>query len=79
MIEDKLNAEVISVFPNKVKIKVDKLEDFKIADESLKVGSYLKIYGNDNAILMAIIENFSIDVSEKEGTATRTHIIEAAL
>ncbi|MFT6443160.1 MAG: hypothetical protein ACJASM_002719, partial [Salibacteraceae bacterium] len=78
MTEDKLNAEVIAVFPNKVKIKVDKLEDFKIADESLRVGSFLKIYGNDNAILMAIIENFSIDVSEKDGEPIRTHIIEAS-
>lgn len=76
--DDKLNAEVIAVFPNKVKIKVDKLEDFRIANESLRVGSYLKIYGNDNAILMAIIENFSIDVSEKNGDAVRTHIIEAS-
>ncbi|WP_234110547.1 MULTISPECIES: ATP-binding protein [Chryseobacterium] len=75
---DKINAEVIAVFPNKVKIKVDKLEDFKIAGESLKVGSYLKVYGNDNAVLMAIIENFSIDVSEKDGVATRTHLIEAS-
>lgn len=78
MTEDKLNAEVIAVFPNKVKIKVDKLEDFRIANESLRVGSYLKIYGNDNAILMAIIENFSIDVSEKNNEAVRTHIIEAS-
>jgi DNA helicase HerA-like ATPase len=78
MVEDKLNAEVIAVFPNKVKIKVDKLEDFRIANESLRVGSYLKIYGNDNAILMAIIENFSIDVSEKNNEAVRTHIIEAS-
>ena len=78
MVDDKLNAEVIAVFPNKVKIKVDKLEDFRIANESLRVGSYLKIYGNDNAILMAIIENFSIDVSEKNNEAVRTHIIEAS-
>lgn len=75
---EKINAEVIAVFPNKVKIKVDKLEDFRIADDSLRVGSYLKIYGNDNAILMAIIENFSIDVTEKDGVASRTHLIEAS-
>jgi hypothetical protein len=75
---ENINAEVIAVFPNKVKIKVDKLEDFRIADESLRVGSYLKIYGNDNAILMAIIENFSIDVTEKDGKASRTHLIEAS-
>lgn len=78
MIENKINAEVIAVFPNKVKIKVDKLEDFRIGNESLRVGSYLKIYGNDNAVLMAIIENFSIDVSEKNGLPIRTHIIEAS-
>jgi len=71
---EKMNAEVISVFPNKVKISVDKLEDFKIADESLKVGSYLRIADNDNAILIAIIENFSIEVSE---SGDRKYLIEA--
>lgn len=39
--QEKINAEVISVFPNKVKISVDKLEDFCLAEEKLKVGSYL--------------------------------------
>ena len=58
--ETKINAEVISVYPNRVKISVDKLEDFKIAEESLRVGSYLKISDNENAMLIAIIENFSI-------------------
>ena len=29
--EDKINAEVISVFPNKVRISVDNLEDFQVA------------------------------------------------
>lgn len=71
---EKMNAEVISVYPNKVKISVDKLEDFRIAGESLKVGSYLRIADNDNAILIAIIENFSIEVSE---TKDRKYIIEA--
>ena len=41
--QEKINAEVISVFPNKVKISVDKLEDFCLAEEKLKVGSYLEI------------------------------------
>lgn len=78
MTNEKLNAEVVAVFPNKIKIQVDKLEDFKIANESLRVGSYLKIYGNDNAILMAIIENFSIDVTDKNNEPKRTHLIEAS-
>ena len=76
--QEKINAEVISVFPNKVKISVDKLEDFCLAEEKLKVGSYLRIADNDNAVLIAIIENFSIEVgADKEGNATRKYILEA--
>ena len=71
---EKLNAEVISVYPNKVKISVDKLEDFKLADEALKVGSYLRISDNENAVLIAIIENFSIEVNDN---GERKHLIEA--
>ena len=36
---DNLNAEVISVYPNKVKISFDNLEYFQLAEERLKVGS----------------------------------------
>ena len=46
---EKLNAEVIAVLPNKVKISVDDLENFQLAEEKLKVGSYLRIADNDNA------------------------------
>lgn len=74
MIDTKINAQVIAVFPDKVKIVVDDLEDFKIAEESLKVGSYLKIEDNENAILIAIIENFQIMVNSN---GARDHIIEA--
>lgn len=74
MENSKINAEVISVFPNKVRISVDKLEDFKIAEEELKVGSYLRIADNDNAVLIAIIENFSIEVTN---TGERRYFLEA--
>lgn len=74
----KLNAEVIAVYPDKVKIVVDKLEDFRIAGESLKVGSYLRISDNDNAVLIAIIENFSIEIVDKgNNNIERKHLIEA--
>ncbi len=72
--ETKINAEVISVYPDRVKISVDKLEDFKIAEESLRVGSYLKISDNENAMLIAIIENFSIEVNDK---GEKRYLIEA--
>jgi uncharacterized protein len=74
VVDEKINAEVISVYPNKVKISVDSLEDFRIADESLKVGSYLRVADNENSILMSIIENFSIEVSDK---GERKYFIEA--
>lgn len=70
----KINAEVIAVYPDKLKIVVDNLEDFRIAGESLQVGSYLKISDNENAVLMAIIENFSIIVND---SGKRDYAIEA--
>lgn len=71
---EKINAEVIAVYPDKIKIVVDNLEDFRVAGESLQVGSYLKISDNENAVLMAIIENFSIIVNE---AGKRDYAIEA--
>ncbi len=72
--EEKINAQVIAVFPDKVRIVVDDLEDFKTAEESLRVGSYVKIADNENAVLIAIIENFQIAVS---ANGKRDYIIEA--
>ena len=72
--EETLNAEVVSVFPNKVRIKVDNLEDFRLAETSLRIGSYLEISDNENAKLLAVIENFSIEVTEK---GEKRHILEA--
>ena len=82
-IEEKNNggvsAEVIAVYPDKVKISVDDLEDFQIAEEKLRVGSYLRIADNDNAILIAIIENFMIEVPAlpSSGVVSKKYIIEA--
>ncbi|WP_200024976.1 anti-phage-associated helicase HerA [Acinetobacter sp. TGL-Y2] len=67
-------AEVISVRPNKIVVQVTNLEDFKIPNESLKVGSYIRITNNDDAILIAIIENFSIGFDNK---SERVYLIEA--
>lgn len=61
---EEINAQVIAVFPDKVRISVDKLEDFQLADEKLKVGSYLRIADTEDAILIATIENFTIAVDD---------------
>ena len=70
------SAEVIAVFPNKVKIIVDDIAKFRLAEESLKVGSYLQISDNDNVALIAIIENFSIEIRENN-ISQRHYLIEA--
>lgn len=78
MESEHINAEVISVYPNKVKISVDDLDNFQTAEDKLKVGSYLRISDNENAIMIAIIENFSIEVGTGvTGEPTRKYILEA--
>ncbi|MEE9429777.1 MAG: anti-phage-associated helicase HerA [Melioribacteraceae bacterium] len=73
--ENKVNAEVISVYPNKVKIAVD--DDFiQSASETLKIGSYIRISDDDDIALIAMIDNFLIEVPE-EGEVKRRYIIEA--
>lgn len=70
-----VKADVISVYPNKVKIAVDD-EFIKSASESLKVGSYIRIADDEDMALIAMIENFLIEVNE-EGETNRRYIIEA--
>ena len=47
MSDERIKAEVISVKPDKVKISIDNIEDFKIAEQELKVGSYLQVSDNE--------------------------------
>ncbi|MFA6312029.1 MAG: anti-phage-associated helicase HerA [Sterolibacterium sp.] len=68
-----MKAEVIAVYPDKVKISVENIAAFSDG-KSIKVGSYLRITDNESCALIAIIENFCIEVTEK---AERCHIIEA--
>lgn len=75
---EKINAEVISVLPNKVKIVVDKLEDFELPSEKLKVGSYVRISDSEDAVMLAIIENYSIEsIINEDGDPDRRYILEA--
>ncbi len=80
MMDKNMNAEVIAVYPNKVRIAVDDLSKFISTDEQvekLKVGSYLEIADDDNHKLIAIIESYSIVIDEKK-SPVRTYIIEAS-
>ena len=62
--QESVNAEVIAVYPKRVRISVDDLASFRHAEESLRVGSYLKVSDNENVAIMCIIESFSIEVRE---------------
>lgn len=68
-----IKAEVIAVFPDKVKISVSDIAAFSDG-KSIRVGSYLRITDSEDCALIAIIENFCIEVNDK---AQRRHIIEA--
>lgn len=71
-----INAEVVGVFPNKVRISVDNISDFKVVEEELKIGSYLRIIGdNESVILIAMINSFSIEATVD---GSRKHFIEAS-
>ncbi|MFL1484879.1 anti-phage-associated helicase HerA [Marinobacter sp. LN3S78] len=72
---DDINAEVISVYPDRVKVSVDDLDSFRLAEEHLKVGSYLRIADSDDVVLIAVIESFSIEVKD---SGDRKYIIEAS-
>lgn len=66
-------AEVIASFPDKVRISVEDIAGFSDGQQ-LKVGSYLRVTDSVDCALIAIIENFSIEVSDQP---KRRHIIEA--
>lgn len=73
MTEEVANAEVVAVYPNKVRVAVDDLLNFQAAGESLRVGSFLKVSDNDNVSLICIIESFSIEMKEVKGDGISDH------
>ncbi|ALX96290.1 Bipolar DNA helicase [Serratia fonticola] len=81
MTEKIANAEVVAVYPNKVRVAVDDLLNFQAAGESLRVGSFLKVSDNDNVSLICIIESFSIEMKEVKGDGSsdykRVYMIDA--
>jgi DNA helicase HerA-like ATPase len=73
------SAEVIAVYPNRIKIAVHDIGELADGDP-VEVGSYLKIYDSLQGAIMAIIESYSIELRpSKEGGDDRqkVYIIEA--
>ena len=71
--EEKI-AKVISVLPNKIKIEVSNIMEFKQNCERFTVGSYLRVSDHEDCALICIIENFSIEKDENTG---ERYILEA--
>lgn len=78
--EEKPLAEVISVYPDKVRIQVNDIQAFQGgSEEYLSVGSYLKVYDHQDCAIIAIIESFSIELREdKDGNKEKLYIVEAS-
>lgn len=72
-------AQVISVFPNKIRISVADIESFRNGEEMLTVGSYLRISDHNDCAIIAIIENFCIELmpANKDGIRDKSYAIEA--
>ena len=76
---DKPLAEVISVYPDKIRIQVNDIKKFQNSEEYLTVGSYLKVYDHQDCAIIAIIESFSIEIVEnKAGEKERLYMVDAS-
>ncbi len=74
-------GDVIAVYPNKIRIAIDKEKYDGMDDEQLKkftLGAYLEISDKEDAKILSIIENFSITCeTDKDGKEKKKYIIEA--
>ncbi|MFJ4971987.1 ATP-binding protein [Streptomyces sp. NPDC088755] len=73
------SAEVIAVYPNRIKIAVHDIGELADGDP-VEVGSYVKIYDSLQGAIMAIIESYSIELRpsrEGEDDRKKVYIIEA--
>ena len=59
-----VNAEVIAVNPDSIKIAINNLDEFLGEHGGLKLGSFLNISDDDCCQLVAVIQNFSLEVNE---------------
>jgi DNA helicase HerA-like ATPase len=72
-------AEVVAVYPNRIRVAVNDVAELSDGDP-VEVGSYLKIYDSSHGSIIAIIENYSIELRPgKEAGADRekVYLIEA--
>jgi uncharacterized protein len=76
------SAEVVSVFPNKVRIVVYDISDLTDSGEPVGVGSYLRIFDINECSIIAIVESFSIELKptksgDDDGDRQKIYMIDA--
>lgn len=60
-------AEVNAIFPDRITVTVYDLAAFQREGEALRVGSYLRIVDADGAVLIAMVESFTVLPGEPDG------------
>ena len=77
MYEKPKNAEVIAIFPDKIRISVYDMQAFQ-KDGQVKVGSYVRIIDNEETTLIAMIEAYLMEsYMDPYGGVQRRYILEA--
>ena len=76
------SAEVVSVFPNRIRIAVYDLSDLTDSGEPVAVGSYLRIFDINECAIIAIVESFSIElkpsrIGDEEDNRQKVYMIDA--
>ena len=72
-------AEVNAIFPSRVGITIYDLDAFQRGDEKLRVGSYLRIIDSEDAVMIAMVESFSIGdgVPDQNGVVKPSYSVDA--
>ncbi|MFG1876685.1 ATP-binding protein [Sphaerisporangium sp. NPDC049003] len=75
------SAEVVAVYPDRIKISVKDIAELS-GGEPIKVGSYLRVFDSNDCSIIAIIESFSIELrptpsTGQPGAPQRVYILEA--
>jgi hypothetical protein len=75
------SAEVVAVYPNRVRISVHDIAELTESGEPVGVGSYLRIFDINECSIIAIIESFAIELKKTrtgdEDDRERVYVIDA--
>ena len=72
------NAEVIAIFPDKIRIAIHDIEDFQKNDSRVKVGNFIRIVDDEGIVMIAMIEVYNMEyIPTLNGEVIRRYFLEA--